>query len=98
MSTEKITFLMNLLRLTLRPLLLRNEGRWKGEWGSDEEKLTRWNTHATPYHAPVCLAQKFGYFDDEGIKVALLEPDDPSGLSPYPHRAVETYAEDDRYD
>lgn len=35
--------------------------------------------HATPYHAPVFLAQKLGYFADEGIKVALLEPNDPSG-------------------
>lgn len=35
--------------------------------------------HATPYHAPVYLAQKMGYFADEGIKVALLEPNDPSG-------------------
>lgn len=30
------------------------------------------------------LAQKLGYFQDEGIKVALLEPNDPSGSSPFP--------------
>lgn len=35
--------------------------------------------HATPYHAPVYLAQKLGYFAEEDIKVALLEPNDPSG-------------------
>ncbi|GAM85015.1 hypothetical protein ANO11243_030180 [Dothideomycetidae sp. 11243] len=39
------------------------------------------NWHATPYHAPVYLAQKLGYFADEGIKVALLEPNDPSDVT-----------------
>lgn len=41
--------------------------------------LTNW--HATPYHAPLYLAQARGYFKDEGIQVALLEPNDPSDVT-----------------
>lgn len=41
--------------------------------------LTNW--HATPYHAPLYLAQAKGLFKDEGIKVALLEPNDPSDVT-----------------
>ncbi|KAL2863248.1 NMT1/THI5 family protein [Aspergillus lucknowensis] len=41
--------------------------------------LTNW--HATPYHAPLYLAQSKGFFKDEGLKVALLEPNDPSDVT-----------------
>ncbi|OJJ49011.1 hypothetical protein ASPZODRAFT_59973 [Penicilliopsis zonata CBS 506.65] len=41
--------------------------------------LTNW--HATPYHIPLYLAQSKGYFNDEGLKVAILEPNDPSDVT-----------------
>lgn len=41
--------------------------------------LTNW--HATPYHAPLYLAQAKGFFTEQGIKVALLEPNDPSDVT-----------------
>lgn len=46
------------------------------------EKITcLLNWKATPYHLPLFLAQQLGYFADEGIKVAILEPSDPSDVT-----------------
>ncbi|KAI7855153.1 NMT1/THI5 like-domain-containing protein [Circinella umbellata] len=39
------------------------------------------NWHAIPYHLPVYLAEKLGYFVEEGIKVAILEPNNPSDVT-----------------
>lgn len=69
MSTDKITFLTNWyanINFSLSFLL---------------ERTNRCSRHATPYHAPLYLAQARGYFKDEGIKVALLEPNDPSDVT-----------------
>ncbi|KAJ3183499.1 glycylpeptide N-tetradecanoyltransferase [Geranomyces variabilis] len=41
--------------------------------------LLNWSANA--YHAPLYLAQKLGYFQDEGISVAILEPSDPSDVT-----------------
>ncbi|KAI8071444.1 NMT1/THI5 like-domain-containing protein [Gongronella butleri] len=46
------------------------------------EKITcLLNWHATPYHLPLFLAEKLGYFEDEGVKVAILEPNNPSDVT-----------------
>ncbi|KAJ3268077.1 glycylpeptide N-tetradecanoyltransferase [Terramyces sp. JEL0728] len=46
------------------------------------EKITcLLNWQATPYHVPVFLAQKLGFFANHGIKVAILEPSDPSDVT-----------------
>jgi pyrimidine precursor biosynthesis enzyme len=39
------------------------------------------NWHAAPYHAPIFLAQSRGYFKEEGVSVAILEPNDPSDVT-----------------
>ncbi|CAH7685258.1 protein NMT1 [Phakopsora pachyrhizi] len=40
------------------------------------------NWHATPYHLPILLPNlEVSYFAKEGIKVAILEPNDPSDVT-----------------
>lgn len=63
MSTDKITFLTNW---------------YSGSHNQQLFPLTFPARHATPYHAPLYLAQAKGFFAEQGIKVALLEPNDPS--------------------
>ncbi|KAI8979764.1 NMT1/THI5 like-domain-containing protein [Mycotypha africana] len=41
--------------------------------------LTNWE--ATAYHAPIYLAQKLGFFEEQGIQVAILEPSNPSDVT-----------------
>ena len=49
--------------------------------GTDADPRTRARRHATPYHAPIFLAQHHGFFKDEGVKVAILEPNDASDVT-----------------
>jgi hypothetical protein len=71
MSCDKITFLTNWCAYSSLLFFVAGMGR-----------LTFFfffgRRHATPYHAPLYLAQAKGFFKDEGIKVAILEPNDPS--------------------
>ncbi|KAG0354110.1 NMT1/THI5 like-domain-containing protein [Gamsiella multidivaricata] len=39
------------------------------------------NWHATPYHLPLFLAEKLDFFTQEGVKVAILEPNNPSDVT-----------------
>ncbi|VVT54513.1 uncharacterized protein SAPINGB_P004113 [Magnusiomyces paraingens] len=49
---------------------------------STTEKITfLLNWRATPYHAPVYLAHSKGFFKDEGLQVAIFQPNDPSDVT-----------------
>ncbi len=39
------------------------------------------NWYANPYHTPVFIAKKLGFYDDENINLAILEPTDPSDVT-----------------
>ena len=42
---------------------------------------TELQRHVTPYYAPLYIAQAKGYFKEQSIKVAILEPNDPSDVT-----------------
>ena len=39
------------------------------------------NWYANPYHTPIFVAQALGFYQQEGIKLAILEPTDPSDVT-----------------
>lgn len=39
------------------------------------------NWHITTYHAPILLAKSMGFFEAEGLDLAILEPSDPSDVT-----------------
>lgn len=39
------------------------------------------NWRSTPYHAPVLLSRALGYYEEEGLQLALLDPHDPSDVT-----------------
>lgn len=39
------------------------------------------NWYANPYHAPVFVAKKLGFYEEEKINLAILEPTDPSDVT-----------------
>lgn len=39
------------------------------------------NWYANPYHTPIFVAHKLNYFSEAGIKLAILEPNDPGDVT-----------------
>lgn len=39
------------------------------------------NWYTNPYHAPIVVAQQLGFYSQEDIKLAILEPSDPSDVT-----------------
>ena len=62
-----------------RSMSLLNDGRERERTIADARCHA--HRHATSYHAPLFLAQAKGYFQDEGVKLAILEPNDPSDVT-----------------
>lgn len=39
------------------------------------------NWYGNPYHTPIYVAHQLGFYQEEGIKLAILEPQDPSDVT-----------------
>src|ERR1700674_872808 len=39
------------------------------------------NWYANPYHTPIFVAKALGFYEQEGIKLAILETTDPSDVT-----------------
>ncbi|VEB30330.1 thiamine biosynthesis protein NMT-1 [Legionella pneumophila] len=39
------------------------------------------NWYTNPYHTPILVAQQLGFYSEEDIKLAILEPADPSDVT-----------------
>lgn len=39
------------------------------------------NWYTNPYHAPIIVAQQLGFYAQEDIKLAILEPNDPNDVT-----------------
>lgn len=39
------------------------------------------NWYANPYHTPIFVAESLGFYEEEGIQLAILEPNDPSDVT-----------------
>ena len=39
------------------------------------------NWYANPYHTPIFVAEQLGFYSEENIKLAILEPADPSDVT-----------------
>jgi ABC-type nitrate/sulfonate/bicarbonate transport system substrate-binding protein len=46
------------------------------------------NWYTNPYHAPIVVAKQQGFYQEEGIQLAILEPHDPSDVTDLVGRGV----------